>query len=85
MPAREHIDSIACRAAISKHRPDSSPDDALEWTGDVGQSGALLASVGSSGADLIFYASRKLASDFGSDYRDLVKRAAMAGLQTCSG
>ena len=43
--------------------------------------GALFAAVGSSGADLIFYASRKLASCFGSDYRDLVKRAAMAGLQ----
>jgi rare lipoprotein A len=40
---------------------------------------ALLPS--SSGADLISYAGRKLASDFGYAYRDLVKRAAISGLQ----
>jgi rare lipoprotein A len=40
---------------------------------------ALLSS--SSGADLISYAGRKLASDFGYAYRDLVKRAAISGLQ----
>ena len=40
---------------------------------------ALLPS--SSGADLISYAGRKQASDFGYAYRDLVKRAAISGLQ----
>jgi hypothetical protein len=35
----------------------------------------------SSGADLISLAGRKLTSDFGHAYRDLVKRAAIAGLQ----
>jgi rare lipoprotein A len=35
----------------------------------------------SSAADLISYAGRKLASDFGYAYRDLVKRAAISGLQ----
>ncbi|HEY6381767.1 MAG TPA: septal ring lytic transglycosylase RlpA family protein [Pseudolabrys sp.] len=40
---------------------------------------ALLPS--SSGADLISYAGRKRASDFGYAYRDLVKRAAISGLQ----
>ena len=35
----------------------------------------------SSGADLIAYAGRKLASDFGYAYRGLVKRAAVSGLQ----
>jgi hypothetical protein len=40
---------------------------------------ALLPS--SSAADLISYAGRKLASDFGYAYRDLVKRAAISGLQ----
>jgi rare lipoprotein A len=43
--------------------------------------GAMLANMGTRGVDLISYARHKMAPDFATAYRDLLKRVAIAGLQ----